>query len=125
MAFYSVEIAEKDKEKTAFECLGRAYEFNGMVMGYKNAPMVLQRIMTRELDSWIGNGVEVYYDDILIHAKSKEQHDQILNGVLEILEANFFRINVNIIQFRKQEVKMLGVIINGNSITPVEEQKKR
>ena len=81
--------------------------------------------MTRELDSWIGNGVEVYYDDILIHAKSKEQHDQILNGVLEILESNFFRININKMQLREQEVKMLGVIINKKSITQVKDQKKR
>lgn len=51
--FYSVEIEEKDKMKTAFEFDGRVYEWNSMVMGFKNSPQILQRIMCKVLEKRI------------------------------------------------------------------------
>jgi Reverse transcriptase (RNA-dependent DNA polymerase) len=70
-AYYHVEITEEHKEKTAFEINGRVYEWCGMVMGYKNGPMIFQRIMDKILDEVIGKEVEVYLDDIImIHAEN-------------------------------------------------------
>lgn len=69
--FYHVEIEESEKFKTAFEFKGRVYEWNSMVMGFKNSPQVLQRIMNTIFDDLIGKGVEVYMDDVVIHAKTK------------------------------------------------------
>ena len=43
--FYSIEITEEDKYKTAFEVNGRVYKWNSMIMGYKNTPQILQRSM--------------------------------------------------------------------------------
>lgn len=43
--FYNIEIEEKDKHKMAFEFNVKVYEWNSMVMGYKNSPQILQRIM--------------------------------------------------------------------------------
>lgn len=45
--FYSIKIEEEDKYKTAFEFNGKVYEWNSMVMGFKNSPQILQRIMDR------------------------------------------------------------------------------
>ena len=42
--FYHIAIEEEDKKKTAFEFEGRVYEWNGMVMGFKNAPQILQMV---------------------------------------------------------------------------------
>ncbi|KAF9761623.1 Polyprotein P3 [Nosema granulosis] len=67
--FYHVEIEEHHKHKTAFEVNGRVYEWNGMVMGLKNSPHIMQRVMNNVLDEFRGKGVEVYMDDIVIHAK--------------------------------------------------------
>ncbi|KAF9742483.1 Retrovirus-related Pol polyprotein from transposon gypsy, partial [Nosema granulosis] len=60
--FYHIEIEEKHKHKTAFEFDGSVYEWNSMVMGFKNAPQIMQRTMNRILDDWRGKGVEVYMD---------------------------------------------------------------
>ncbi|KRH93834.1 pol polyprotein [Pseudoloma neurophilia] len=46
-AYYYIENVESDKCKTAFEFKGQVYEWNGMVMGFKNSPMVMQRTMDR------------------------------------------------------------------------------
>ena len=61
--FYSIEIEEEDKYKTAFEFDGKIYEWNSMVMGYKNSPQILQRIMDRIFRDLKGKGVEIYMDE--------------------------------------------------------------
>jgi hypothetical protein len=48
--YYQIEIVEEHKHKTAFEFESNVYEWNGMVMGYKNAPMILQRVMSKVLN---------------------------------------------------------------------------
>ncbi len=58
-AFYSIEINENHKFKTAFEFDGIAYEWNSMPMGFKNSPMIMQRVMNIILNQLIHKGVEV------------------------------------------------------------------
>ena len=58
--FYSIEITEEDKYKTAFEFNGRVYEWNSMIMGYKNTPQILQRNMDDIFRDLKGKGVEIY-----------------------------------------------------------------
>lgn len=72
-AFFNIEIEEEDKCKTAFEVKGRIYEFNGMVMGYKNSPMILQRILNNLFMEYLGKGIDVYLDDIIIYASTKKK----------------------------------------------------
>lgn len=71
--FYCIEIEEEDKHKTAFEVNGKVYEWNWMVMGFKNARQIVQRVMNGMLGDLLGNGVEVYMDDIVVHAKTAEE----------------------------------------------------
>jgi Reverse transcriptase (RNA-dependent DNA polymerase) len=55
--FYHIEIREEDKYKTAFEYDGKVYEWNSMVMGFKNSPQVLQRVMNVILEKFRGKGL--------------------------------------------------------------------
>jgi Reverse transcriptase (RNA-dependent DNA polymerase) len=121
--FYHIEIEEEDKHKTAFEFDGRIYEWNSMVMGYKNSPHILQRVMNRMLGDLKGKGVEVYMDDIVVHAREEEEHDGLLRELLTRLEENNMRVNPGKVQFKLQEVKLLGVTINGMDQTPSEVKK--
>ncbi|MGL5709167.1 MAG: reverse transcriptase family protein, partial [Aeromonas sp.] len=91
--FYSIEIVEADKHKTAFEFDGRIYEWNSMVMGYKNAPQILQRVLTKVLESELGDGVSVYMDDIVVCGKSRLDHDTRLRRVLDKLSENKLKVN--------------------------------
>ncbi|ELQ75626.1 LTR Retrotransposon [Trachipleistophora hominis] len=43
--YYEIEIEEADKHKTAFEFGNNVYEWCGIVMGFKNAPMIFQRVI--------------------------------------------------------------------------------
>jgi hypothetical protein len=78
---------------TNFEFDGRVYEWNSMVMGFKNAPQILQRVMTKILHEFRNKGVEIYMDDIVVHAKTKDAHNKLVRGVFEKLRVNRMRVN--------------------------------
>lgn len=116
--FYGIEIEEDDKKKTAFEYDGRVYEWNSMVMGFKNSPQIMQRVLSKILDKWMNRGVNVYMDDIVIYAKTRNEHDKILEDVLKILIVNKLRVNKKKLQFALGEVELLGVRLNGKEQLP-------
>jgi Reverse transcriptase (RNA-dependent DNA polymerase) len=118
--YYQIEIVEEHKHKTAFEFEDKVYEWNGMVMGYKNAPMVFQRIMNTVLSDYIGKGIEIYLDDIIIHANNIENHDYLVRKVFERLKENNLKVNMKKVQFAQREVKLLGVTVNGKEKIPIE-----
>lgn len=105
--FYHIEIEEGDKHKTAFEFDGRIYEWNSMVMGYKNAPQIMHRVMNGILGEMKGNGVEVYMDDIVIHGRTEWEHDELVREVMRRLELHGMRANVQKMQLKQKEVKLL------------------
>lgn len=122
-AYYHIEIEEEHKHKTAFEVEGCVFEWNGMVMGFKNAPLILQRVMDKILGDLRGKGVEVYMDDIVIHAKTQEEHNRLLYKVLKRLEVNKLRANPKKLQLAERSVKLLGATIDGIHLTPGEIKK--
>ncbi|KAF9762689.1 Retrovirus-related Pol polyprotein from transposon 17.6 [Nosema granulosis] len=76
--------------------------------------------MDRILQEWRGDGVDVYMDDIVIHAKDGQKHDELFNRVLERFAEKELKINPKKIQFRKREVELLGVTIDGYNRKPSE-----
>ncbi|KAF9762652.1 Retrovirus-related Pol polyprotein from transposon [Nosema granulosis] len=121
--FYHIEIEGTHKHKTAFEFDGRVYEWNSMVMRFKNAPHIMQRTMNKVLDEFRGYGVEVYMDDINIHAKDALRHDALVEAVLKRFKEKGLRINLDEIQYKKEEVELLGLTINGDNMKPNEIKK--
>jgi len=69
--------------------------------------------MNKILGDLRGKGVEVYIDDIVIHATDAKEHDVLVEEVIRRLDVNNMRVNRDKIQWRKQEIKLLGVTING------------
>lgn len=122
-AYYHIPITEEDRYKTAFEFDGQVFEWCGMVMGFKNAPMIFQRIMNKILGERIGDGVEVYLDDVIIYNKSMEEHNQLVRWVLQKFSENNLKVNKKKVQFGMEEVKLLGLTVNGKEKIPIEQKK--
>ena len=62
-----------------------------------------------------GKGVEIYIDDIIIHAKESKEHDRLLGIVLERLRKRQMRVNPDKVQHKQPVAKILGVTIDGKS----------
>ena len=61
-------------------------------------------------------GVEIYFDDLIIGGKTREEHDEILLKVLERAKSCNVKFNPDKFQFRVNEVKYMGLIISKEGI---------
>jgi hypothetical protein len=67
--YWQMEMAEKDREKTAFLTHEGLYEFRVMPFGLKSAPFSFQRAMEGVL-AGLQSMCHVYLDDVMCHVKS-------------------------------------------------------
>jgi Reverse transcriptase (RNA-dependent DNA polymerase). len=80
--FHQIEIDPADRHKTAFSTLFGHFEFNRMPFGLKSAPATFQRMMDIVLSGLQGVEMFVYMDDIVIYAKSLQEHSEKLGKLM-------------------------------------------
>jgi len=80
--FHLIWIKEGDECKTAFRTRYGLYEFLVMPFGLCNAPATFQDMMNHIFRDMLNLGLLAYMDDLLIYAKTVEEHDKIVGEVL-------------------------------------------
>lgn len=123
-AFHYIEIAENDKTKTVFEFRRNTYEWSGMVMGFENSPMIMQRAMNKIFFDMTEKNVMVYMDDIVVFNKDLCEHIKTVEKVIMRLCKEKLRISPKKTQYCKNEIKLLGMMIDGKERMPLEEKQK-
>ena len=115
--YWQVDIAEDDKEKTAFITHDGLFEFNVMPFGLCNAPATFQRLMNVTLSGMLWSECLVYLDDIIIFGRTFEEHLSHLASVLERLREVNLKTKLSKCNFLKQRVHYLGHVISSDGIT--------
>ncbi|GKA12446.1 putative reverse transcriptase domain-containing protein [Tanacetum coccineum] len=108
--YHQLRVKEQDISKTAFRTRYGHYEFL-VIFGLTNAPAVFMDLMNRIFHEFLDKFVIVFIDDILVFSKSKEEHEDHLRTVLQILRQEKLYINIF---FR---VAFLGHIVSSEGIT--------
>jgi len=114
--FNLIRIREGDEWKTAFRTRYGLYEFQVMPFGLTNAPSTFQDMMNHVLSDVLDVGVLAYMDDILIYAKTKEEHDRLVKEVLKKLQQNRLAVSPEKCVWKAKEVEFLGYIIGRDGI---------
>jgi hypothetical protein len=93
------------------------YQYKRLPMGVKTSPDIFQRIMY-ELLGDIHN-IQVYLDDIVITSNGTfEEHAEILEKVLHVLQKANFRANLRKCYFGESKIDYLGYEIARDGIQP-------
>ncbi|KAI3725192.1 hypothetical protein L1987_64970 [Smallanthus sonchifolius] len=126
--YHQLRVQEDDVPKTTFRTRYGHYEFLVMPFGLTNAPAVFMDMMNRVCKPYLDKFVIVFIDNILIYSRSKQEHEQHLWLILELLWNEKLFAKFSKCEFWLREVHFLGHVINEKGIhvdpTKIEAIKK-
>ncbi|GJW87456.1 putative reverse transcriptase domain-containing protein [Tanacetum coccineum] len=114
--YHQLRVREEDIPKTAFRTRYGHYEFQVMPFGLTNAPAVFMDLMNRVCKPYLDKFVIVFIDDILIYSKNKQEHEEHLKQILELLKKEELYAKFSKCEFWISKVLFLGHMIDSEGI---------
>ncbi|GJW55811.1 putative reverse transcriptase domain-containing protein [Tanacetum coccineum] len=113
--YHQLRVREEDIPKTAFRTRYGHYEFQVMPFGLTNAPAVFMDLMNRVCKPYLDKFIIVFIDDILIYSKNKQEHEEHLKLILELLKKEELYAKFSKCEFWIPKVQFLGHVIDSPS----------
>ncbi|GJZ62989.1 putative reverse transcriptase domain-containing protein [Tanacetum coccineum] len=114
--YHQLRVREEDIPKTAFRTRYGHYEFQVMPFGLTNAPAVFMDLMNRVCKPYLDKFMIVFIDDILIYSKNKQEHEEHLKLILELLKKEELYAKFSKCEFWIPKVQFLGHVIDSQGI---------
>ena len=116
-AFWSIEVKESDKYKTAFVTQRGLYEMNRMPFGLVNSQASYQRLMDETLKHI--DRADPFVDDTCIHSEDFEQHISDLELTFKTLEAANIQLRRDKCSFGYPSGEFLGHWVSKEGHSPI------
>nr|GEU65511.1 putative reverse transcriptase domain-containing protein [Tanacetum cinerariifolium] len=116
LGYHQLRVREEYIPKTAFRTRYGHYEFQVMPFGLTNAPAVFMNLMNHECKPHLDKFLIVFIDDILIYSKNKEEHEEHLKLILELLKKDELYAKFSKCDFWIPKVQFLGHVIDSQGI---------
>ena len=114
--FWQISLDEQSSFLCTFNMPFGRFRFTRMPFGLNSATEVFQK---KNEAAFAGiEGIHIVADDIIIAADSVDEHDRILQKVLERARERKVKFNFDKLQLRVNTVKYLGTIIGADGVKP-------
>ncbi|GKC88246.1 putative reverse transcriptase domain-containing protein [Tanacetum coccineum] len=114
--YHQLRVREEDILKTAFKTRYGHYKFQVMPFGLTNAPAVFMDLINRVYKPYLDKFVIVFIDDILIYSRNKQEHEEHLKLILELLKKEELYAKFSKCEFWIPKVQFLGHVIDSEGI---------
>ncbi|GKE20731.1 putative reverse transcriptase domain-containing protein [Tanacetum coccineum] len=114
--YHQLRVRNEDIPKNAFKTRYGHYEFQVMPFGLTNALPIFMDLMNRVCKPYLDKFVIVFIDDILIYSRNKEEHEDHLRIILELLKKEKLYAKFSKCDFWISTVQFLGHVINNRGI---------
>jgi hypothetical protein len=115
--FNQIPVKKSSREYMAVSTPLGLYQPTVMPFGVKNAPGAFQREMRRVLKDRLNRGVYVFVDDILLYTKTEDEHVELVDWVLQSLEAKGYFAHPGKCEFLRSEVNFLGHVVSREGVS--------
>ena len=120
--YHLIRIKKGDEWKTVFRCRYGLFEYLIMPFGLMNAPATFQAMINHIFRDLLDQGTIAFMDDLMVHASTKEKHDEIALEVLRRLRENRLCIAPDKCEWSKDRVEFLGYMISGDGVEMTDEK---
>jgi hypothetical protein len=120
LRYHQLKVRECNIPKTAFILRYGLYEYRVMSFGFTNALAYFMYLMNKVYVEYLDKFVVLFIDDILVYAKSEEEHEEHFHLVLQKLRDHRLYAKLSKCEFWLKHVAFLGHIISkaGISVDP-------
>ena len=115
-AFHQLELSNDSRSITTFRSDTRIKRYKRLIFGVNSAQEELQHALREVLKDI--EGVTNIADDILIYAKSENEHDSVLSKVLQRLAEKGLTLNLNKCIFSKENLNFFGYLFSSQGVKP-------
>ena len=123
-AFNAINLAEKDREKTAFATPWGLYQQKKLGFGLCNGPATYCRLVSRILRDIPPMMAIGFLDDAVIHSVDLKSHFKHLDATLEAYRKAGLKLGPEKCNFFSDSIEYLGHKINAEGIQPTPEHLK-
>ena len=118
MGFHQLELEENSRDITTFTTHSGLYRYKRLMFGITSAPEIYQSVIQQTLTGI--HGCRNMTDDIIIHAKTMKEHDEVLEKVLNRLLEKGLTLNKEKCMYRMNELTFMGFLLSERGVGPTE-----
>jgi hypothetical protein len=116
IGYHQVWIKDEDIHKTTFRMRYGHYEFLVVPFWLTNAPATFMCLMNNVLNKFLDKIVLEFIDDILIYSKNREEHEEHIRLVLQVLREHHLYTKFSKCNFFQKQVHYLGHVISKEGV---------
>jgi hypothetical protein len=114
--YHQVYIKDEYIHKTSFRTRYGHYEFVVVPFGLTNAPTTFMCLMNNVLINFLDKFALVFIDDILIYSKNREEHEEHLRLILQVLREHQLYAKFSKCDFFQKKFHYLGHVISKEGV---------
>ena len=116
--YHQLELSEESRGITTFTTHAGLYRYKRLMFGITSAPEIYQHAIRQALHGC--QGVRNISDDIILHAKDDQKHDERLEKLLKRLQERGLTLNLEKRKFKMPQLESMGYLLSTRGIRPTE-----